>query len=63
MRDIYEGNKVYAWEDDVAVYISFPWAMVCFPTEEWGGVLADLKNLVIAALEVEIEKVKKTETD
>ena len=61
MKDIYKGTVVSAWEDEEAVYISFPWAVICFPTEEWGGVLADLKDLVIAALEAEIKKVKETQ--
>jgi hypothetical protein len=59
MEDIYDGNIIHAWEDEGMIFLSFPWVTIYIPCEEWGQIVTDLRELVLAVRETEVQELKR----
>jgi hypothetical protein len=46
IKDIYEGEIISAWQDEGWTYLSFPFATVSFPNENWDEFKKDLRKMV-----------------
>ena len=48
IKDIFEGNEIQAWEDEVAVYVNFmnKGITVSFWKEEWKEVKTELSKVL-----------------
>lgn len=53
MTDIFSGKHLQVWKDEDFVFVSFPWAIVNFPMDEWEDIKEDLVNLADVLVEEE----------
>lgn len=45
ITDVFNGKLVSCWKDEEFIFLSFPWATINFPKEEWGKIKKELKRL------------------